>query len=120
MKIDLYRRLTRVIDRNELKDLQAEMTDRFGPLPPPVQRLAAFAELRIAAARWSIESIVREEGYIAMPFVDLAKITALNKANRGRLRIVENRTAYLPLPGAIDDSDADKLLALMQSILNAG
>ena len=73
MKIDLYRRLTRVIDRSERKDIQAEMVDRFGPLPPPVQRLAAFAELRIAAARWSIESIVREEGFIAMPFADLAK-----------------------------------------------
>jgi transcription-repair coupling factor (superfamily II helicase) len=120
MKIDLYRRLTRVIDQSELKDLRAEMVDRFGPLPPPVERLAAFAELRIAAVRKGIESIVREEGFIAMPFADLAKITALNKANRNRLRIVENRTAYLPLPGAIGESNADALLALMQSILNAG
>src|SRR5262249_35535356 len=44
MKIDLYRRLTRVIDRNELQDMKAEMIDRFGPLPPQVERLAQFAE----------------------------------------------------------------------------
>jgi transcription-repair coupling factor (superfamily II helicase) len=120
MKIDLYRRLTRVTDRAELKDLRVEMLDRFGPLPPPVERLARFADLRIAAARWSIESIDREEGYIVMPFSDRQKVDELNRANRGKLRIVENRTAYLPLSGREAQTDGDALLAWMEAILNAG
>ena len=66
MKIDLYRRLTRVTARDEVGDLRAEMLDRFGPPPPQATNLIRLAELRIAAARWQIESIGREEGYIVM------------------------------------------------------
>jgi transcription-repair coupling factor (superfamily II helicase) len=123
MKIDLYRRLTRVTNRDELADIRAEMLDRFGPLPQSVERMAKFAELRVAAARWTIESIGREEGYIVMPFTNRAKIDALNKLNSnpkaagggGKLRIVENRLAYLPLEKQIDDPDA--LLAVVESVL---
>jgi transcription-repair coupling factor (superfamily II helicase) len=115
MKIDLYRRLTRVTNRDELADIRSEMADRFGSLPPPVERMAQFAELRIAAARWGIESIGREEGYLVLPFSDRVKIDALNKLNRGKLRIVENRIAYLPIDKAADDADA--LLAVVESVL---
>ncbi len=118
MKIDLYRRLTRVTKSDELADLQAEMLDRFGPLPTPAERMVRFARLRIAAARWQIESIVREEGYLVMPFTSRAKIDELNRLNRGRLRIVENRSAYLPLDK--DLIDPDDLLATIESVLHAG
>ncbi len=118
MKIDLYRRLTRVTKSDELADLQVEMLDRFGPLPTPAERMVRFARLRIAAARWQIESIVREEGYLVMPFASRAKIDELNRLNRGRLRIVENRSAYLPLDK--DLIDPDDLLATIESVLHAG
>ena len=120
MKIDLYRRLTRVTAREELKDLAAEMLDRFGPLPTPALRMVEFAKVRMAAARWQIESIGREEGYIVMPFASREKIDELNRANRGRLRIVENRSAYLPLPKPLAQYGDDELLALVKSVLQAG
>jgi len=115
MKIDLYRRLTRVTASDEVTDLTAEMLDRFGPLPPPVSRMARFARLRIAAANWRIEAIEREDGYVVFPFTNRPKIDELNRLNRGRLRIVENRQAYLPLDAKAADSDL--LLALVESVL---
>jgi len=115
MKIDLYRRLTRVTAGDELNDLKAEMLDRFGPPPASAGNLIRLAKLRIAAARWQIESIGREEGYVVMPFTNRDKIDELNQASGGRLRIVENRFAYLPFARTLDDSD--KLLALVESIL---
>jgi transcription-repair coupling factor (superfamily II helicase) len=114
MKIDLYRRLTRVTVKDELNDLRVEMLDRFGPPPPSAANLIRLAELRVAAAHWQIESIGREEGYIVMPFVNRDRIDELNRLNHGRLRIVENRLAYLPIDRTFDDSD--KLLALVESI----
>jgi transcription-repair coupling factor (superfamily II helicase) len=117
MKIDLYRRLTRVTTREELADIQAEMVDRFGAVPSPVARLVKFAELRIAAAKWQIESIGREDGYVVMPFTDREKMLELNRRNRRRLRIVEGRSAYLPLTPDLADPDA--LLATIESILHA-
>jgi len=117
MKIDLYRRLTRMTARDELADLRIEMLDRFGPPPPPATNLVRLAELRIAAASWQIESIGREEGYIVMPFANRDKIDELNRASGGRLRIVENRLAYLPINKI--SNDPDKLLALVESIFSA-
>ena len=39
LKIDLYRRLSRVEAYQQLDDLRGEMRDRFGPIPAPVERL---------------------------------------------------------------------------------
>ena len=116
MKIDLYRRLTRVTARDELDDLRVEMLDRFGPPPPAATNLIRLAELRIAAAGWQIESIGREEGYVVMPFANRDKIDELNRLNGGRLRIVENRVAYLPVERT--ENNPDKLLALVESIFS--
>jgi transcription-repair coupling factor (superfamily II helicase) len=117
MKIDLYRRLARATDGQELVDLKSEMIDRFGPLPAATERMLKIAKLRIAAAGWQIESIHREDGFVVLPFVNRAKIDVLNHLNNGRLRIVENRSAYLPLDGQI--GDPDDLLALIESVLQA-
>ena len=118
LKIDLYRRLARATQDQELADLRSEMTDRFGPLPAATERMLKITGLRIAAARWQIESIHREDGFVVLPFVNRPKIDELNRLNSGRLRIVENRSAYLPLDGQMNDPDA--LLALVESVLQSG
>jgi transcription-repair coupling factor (superfamily II helicase) len=115
MKIDLYRRLTRVTAAEELNDLRAEMLDRFGPLPPPAAGMVQFAQLRIAAARWQIESIGREEGYVVFQYLNRQKIEELNRLCKNQLRIVDDRSAYLPLKGHKTDPEA--LLALVGEVL---
>lgn len=118
MKIDLYRRISRVAKREDLSDITAELVDRFGPPPPPVARILKLAELRIAAARWRIDSIGREEGYVVMQCSDKLKLRDLARLSGGKLRIVEDRSAYLPLDKRLKDPDT--LLAIVESILQAG
>ncbi len=115
-KIDLYRRLSRVSNFEEVADLAAEMSDRFGPHPPPVARLLALAELRIAAAHWRIESIQREDGYAVFGYTDREKIEELARRHRGKLRIVDERAAYLPLDREIAQSEriVEPIKALLQ------
>ena len=36
-KLDIYRRLTHLVDIAEIDALRAEVRDRFGPLPPPAE-----------------------------------------------------------------------------------
>ena len=97
LKIDLYRRLARVSNRSELDDLGAELVDRFGPPPPLVQHLLEMAEIRIAAHRWGITSIHLEDPYAVFQYSSARQIRQLAAASGGQLRVVDGRSAYLPL-----------------------
>ena len=48
-RIEIYRKLAQATDKVALDALQAELRDRFGPLPPPAELLLAVGELKILA-----------------------------------------------------------------------
>ena len=72
----------------------------------------------MAAARWQIESIGREEDYIVFKYTNRPKIDELKRATRNRLRIVDDGSAYWPLDN--NNLDADRLLAIVESVLQSG
>jgi transcription-repair coupling factor (superfamily II helicase) len=59
-KLELYRRLGRTATASEVETIRAELVDRFGTPPPPVDRLLDVARLRIAAEATGIASLARE------------------------------------------------------------
>jgi transcription-repair coupling factor (superfamily II helicase) len=59
-KLELYRRLGRVASGDGIRAMKAELLDRFGPLPAPVERLLEVARLRITAEAAGIASLARE------------------------------------------------------------
>jgi transcription-repair coupling factor (superfamily II helicase) len=115
LKIDLYRRLARVAATDELADLTAEIIDRFGAWPAAVGRLVEQAELRIAAALWQIDAIRREEGFVVFDYRNRGRIEELAKLKPGRLRIVDGRSAYLPLEKGV--ADFEPMAAAIKSVL---
>jgi transcription-repair coupling factor (superfamily II helicase) len=56
-KLDLYRRLAEVRDREAVDELTLEMIDRFGQLPPPAVALVELRRLRLLGAGASAESL---------------------------------------------------------------
>jgi transcription-repair coupling factor (superfamily II helicase) len=56
-RIELYRKLAQATEKSELDTLQRELRDRFGPLPPPVERLLTVGELKILAGDKAITAI---------------------------------------------------------------
>ena len=57
-KLDLYRRLTAAVDPAAVDAMEAEVRDRFGPLPPATQAFFASALLRIVGGLLRIEGIL--------------------------------------------------------------
>ncbi|HZS61137.1 MAG TPA: TRCF domain-containing protein, partial [Gemmatimonadaceae bacterium] len=57
-KLDVYRRLTRMDDPGDIDTLKAEVRDRFGPLPAPVEAFFAVAVLRIVGGMLRIDGIL--------------------------------------------------------------
>ena len=57
-KLDVYRRLTHMIDPEDIEALRTEVRDRFGPLPPPAEAFFAVALLRVLGGAAEMESIL--------------------------------------------------------------
>jgi transcription-repair coupling factor (superfamily II helicase) len=77
-KLELYRRLARVRTPGDLAAFRQEVTDRFGPMPQPVQRLAEVAELRLVAETAGVSSVSREDGQLVVRFgAGLSRGTAM-------------------------------------------
>ncbi len=87
-KLELYRRLARARTSGDLAAFRQEVTDRFGPMPPPVLRLVEVAELRLRAESAGVSSIAREGGLLVVRFGG-----GLSRATAMRL------LAGAPLPG---------------------
>lgn len=115
LKIDLYRRLTRINTYQELADLRAEFVDRFGVPPRPVERLMELIELRMDAALWFISAIFREDKFLVLQYRDRSRIEQLARQHKGQLRIVDDKSAYLPLPA--QNLTPDQMFALVKSIV---
>ena len=115
LKIDLYRRMARVATMDDLADLTAELIDRFGPPPETTDRLLSLAELRILAHRWRVDSIHLEEGFVVFRYTDRPLIEQLAKASGAKLRVVDGRSAYLPISKGLTNHDS--IFAVAKALL---
>jgi transcription-repair coupling factor (superfamily II helicase) len=114
-KIDLYRRLARVAGEAELEDFRAELSDRFGEPPAPVEQLIELARLRIWAHRRKLEAVHLEGKYAVLTYSSRLDLNKLVARSGGQLRIADDRSAYLPLEREIHDPEA--VLARLKSLL---
>ena len=100
-RLDLYRRLAAVRDAEGLRALEAELVDRFGPLPEPARRLTALAALKVLLGRWAIEEVVvaRGDRLRVLP-VDLGEAAQvrLQRLHPGAEHRPASRLLTVPLP----------------------
>jgi transcription-repair coupling factor (superfamily II helicase) len=136
LKIEVYRRLSRVRKLDRLDDFRRELRDRYGPIPEAAEWLLRLAELRILASHWQIAEIHLEgkwevaaespgtvvPGLAATGPVDLVleyrhprKVERLAKRAEERLRIVNSHLAYFRLKPA--EYDPLALFAAVKHLL---
>ena len=101
------------VDR--LDDFRKELRDRYGPVPEPAEWLLRLAELRLLAARWQIATIHRNGPDIVLTYRSEKRIKQLVERSKGRLKVVDDRSAYLRLREGEDQ--AEKLYALLTRLL---
>ena len=76
------------------------MADVYGPVPNEVKLVLELAELRIAASKWDIKSIVTSGQDLIFSFAKehSGKVDSLFAKTGGTVRIPEPGMAYLRLP----------------------
>jgi len=87
-KIDVHRRIARAANLNELGDVEAGLTDRFGPPPEPVANLLALQAMRIKAAELGATAVTGRGDRVQVDGLEL------DDAWAGRLRAAGGRVAY--------------------------
>ncbi len=68
-KIRLYRQLDNMTGEAELQRFEAELTDRFGPPPPPVKELFEVIRLRRLCIRLGFERAKVRNGLLLLQFI---------------------------------------------------
>ncbi|MGN9764572.1 transcription-repair coupling factor [Micromonospora sp. SD12] len=64
LRLEMYRKLAEARDAERLSEVVAEMTDRYGEPPAPVQNLVAVARFRLLARRYGLTDVSMQGKHI--------------------------------------------------------
>ena len=119
-KLHFYRRLSRLNSRRDVRDLEAEMTDRFGRPPSEARRLLDQSLLGIAGRSAGATRILVRENRARVSFDAgvLPRVSALEKALKGERVAVEVRRA-MPLSIVLECYDPERLAEVVVRAMDA-
>ncbi|MDQ2650332.1 MAG: transcription-repair coupling factor [Actinomycetota bacterium] len=104
LRLEAYRRLAAVTTHDEVRDIEAEWIDRYGPLPKPAEALLSVAHLRAEASRLGLRdvTIIPGSGFTTPSTARLAPVE-LKTSQQIRLKRLYPKAVY---------KEADRLLIL--------
>jgi transcription-repair coupling factor (superfamily II helicase) len=99
-RMDIYRKIAVTKTTEDLKQIESELADVYGPVPADVELLLELAGLRIKASKQGIKSIVASGRDLIFSFAKDANVQAdsLFAKVKGTVRIAGPKTVYLRLP----------------------
>jgi transcription-repair coupling factor (superfamily II helicase) len=103
VRLNLYRRLSGLREKEELESMKEEMLDRFGPFPPEVSNLLEVMSVRLLLKKLRITRLdVVPDGLIVTfsedTAVSPAKLVTLVKTQPKRFRFLTDRKLKVRLP----------------------
>ena len=98
-RMEVYRKIAVARTAEDLKQIESELADVYGPIPDEVELLLELTEVRIKAGKWDIKSIITSGQDLIFSFAEdyTAKAGSLFENISGNIRIPEPKTVYLRL-----------------------
>ena len=118
LRIEVYRRLSRLRDPRKLADFRAELADRYGPLPEPAEWLLRATEVRLLAVKWQVASVHRDGPALILSYKSRKRAEQLAAASSGRLKVIDDQTLYCRLRG--DEDAPEPQYKLLTAVLEPG
>jgi transcription-repair coupling factor (superfamily II helicase) len=75
-KVDVHRRIAAARDVAVLEDLRAELADRFGDLPQPLENLISLQQARIKLGQAGARAVTFRQGRLAVTPIELDSVRA--------------------------------------------
>ncbi|MDR1252529.1 MAG: transcription-repair coupling factor [Treponema sp.] len=73
-KMEIYKMIAAIRDKEELERVYAGLLDRFGPLPDEAASLLALAEIRIICREIAVSSLRERDGVVRVEFAKVSRI----------------------------------------------
>ncbi len=91
-KMEVYKKIASITDKDEQEIIYAELYDRFGPLPSEMQSLMALAEIRIICRELWISSLRERKGAVHIDFgkvaaISVEKVMKLIASSAGQVKL---------------------------------
>ena len=116
-KMDLYRRISRVVKMRDVEMIQEELLDRFTAPPPEVVNLMELATLRVLAHEKYINKIYSDGEYYIFEFASRRIMEQIQTRTKRPIRIADDNTAWMKVETR--DSDPVYLTAMFKALLKS-
>jgi transcription-repair coupling factor (superfamily II helicase) len=119
LRLEAYRRLASVTTDAEVDDIQAEWIDRYGPVPPPAERLLMVARLRAECHRTGVRdlSITGTQARLAPLVLKTSEAMRLRRLSRDAIYKEDQQQLVLPLKRNADP--AAQLVGFLRELVPA-
>ncbi len=99
-RLRMYKRIAGVETERQLADVEAELRDRYGEPPVPVQQLLRYAALRLQAVHAGVTAIERKRDLVSVRFrqdapVDPGKLANFVSSQRGAQFLPDGTLKFL-------------------------
>jgi transcription-repair coupling factor (superfamily II helicase) len=116
-RLRMYKRVAGVETESQLKDVTAELTDRYGPPPAAVRNLLAYAALKLQAMRVGATTIERKRELVNIKFTQTATI---DPGKLARFVATQPKAQFTPdgtLKFTIKIASAESILETLRDLL---
>ncbi|MBQ7667918.1 MAG: transcription-repair coupling factor [Clostridia bacterium] len=120
-KMEMYQKISKVSNEEELSDIIDELTDRFGDIPKETLRLLNIVEIKYMANDAGVKSIYDKTGNVVFEFnsnkvLTAEEISKLLEQNKGKIMISAGSQMALTLKR---EENEDELLRNVKFVLQS-
>ncbi|MBE8220577.1 MAG: transcription-repair coupling factor [Alphaproteobacteria bacterium] len=123
LRMQLYRRLARLDDANDVEEFGVELIDRFGALPDATRHLLAVVKIKIYCLKAGIEKIDVGDKAVVVSlrnngFANPEKLIAYISENGERIKLRPDQTLMFSLAGRSDTSKVANIPIVSEIVEN--
>jgi len=121
-KMEMYQKISKVENDEELVDIIDELTDRYGDIPKETERLLKVVEIKYMANNLGIDSVEENNNRIVFRFfdagkLDTEKLSEIMKTMKGKILFSAGEKPYITLNfEGTEDELLKNVKFLLQSI----
>ena len=124
VRLNLYRRLSALIDKSELEEMTEEIRDRFGSPPPEVQNLLALMSIRLRLKQLCISKLDMGKNQMTLTFLEgrvqnMNHLVKLAAERPKRFRFLPNNKLNIYMGSVVLPKDFKRIEQVLDQLCTA-